>query len=249
MYRRTISYILQWFKFHRNKIHLYGVKFDSYTYFLDEFYRYDVTRFFSKFTRNFVKALYYFGLKKLKKRTNSFSYDLIQKENSSQIEIIFISYLTGKNFKIHYHILIIVFLIEIYVNNWVITYTYKILPFVFLYDIWVRLTKTSELRNTTYDIAMHHLIHVPITSMTEYDFTFGDSTYDKVYLKEIMIKYVRNGFRDKDKELLFKKISGTYHIFDDLKQNKYFLFFWTILICHYISNFEPYGIFTLTITQ
>lgn len=87
LYYRLMQLALRFFKFHRVKLHLYCVKYDTYIYYHDIVSKYITLHFYSSLSDKLSYFIYNLSLKKLVKRSHSLDYDITRKENAFFLNI------------------------------------------------------------------------------------------------------------------------------------------------------------------
>ena len=108
-------------------------------------------------------------------------------------------HISGLQFIIHRILLIIIILYDILYNNMVLTHMFKVLPFIFIYEIWCKLSIFLTGLNLDYDKVIAILLYGIVTEI-EYDYEclyLNDVPYEKTVLKFIIMSYARNGSIDK----------------------------------------------------
>jgi hypothetical protein len=119
-------------------------------------------------------------------------------ENGFVERIIFI-HCDSLKFIIHRLILILIIIYDILYNNMILTHMFKILPYILIYELWVKLSIFLMGVNFDYDWIIRQLLYGKVTSL-EYDkecLYLDDIPYEKKVLNEIITGYARNGFVDK----------------------------------------------------
>ena len=112
----------------------------------------------------------------------------------------FIHYhLLGLEFIIHRIILLCVVYYDIKYNNMILTHMFKILPYVFLYELRVKIYTFLLERNLQYDKIVSRLLYGKITySSEDHDHLYlDDEPYEKKSIKEIILTYASNNFTSK----------------------------------------------------
>ena len=188
-----------------------------------------------------------------KLRINHYTIDIITNKLSNLSESLFerfiFSHLYGLQFTIHKVILMIVIIYDIKYNNMILTHMYRILPYVFVYEIWVKLSIFLTSIHFPYDEVVTKLLYGEVIELEcdkECLYLDGEP-YEKTTIKEITIEYVQNNFVYKHaivnepikegldfmldfwKELIFDKIINKYESID-------ILFFIIFLLFAYILH-------------
>lgn len=169
--------------------------------------------------------------------------------SESLFERFIFSHLKGLQFIIHKVILIIVIIYDIKYNNMILTHMYRILPYVFIYEIWVKLSIFLTSIHFPYDEVVTKLLYGEVIELEcdkECLYLDGEP-YEKTTIKEITIEYVQNNFVYKHaivnepikegldfmldfwKRLIFDKIINKYESID-------ILFFIIFLLFAYILH-------------
>lgn len=105
-------------------------------------------------------------------------------------------HLKGLQFIIHKVILIIVIIYDIKYNNMILTHMYRILPYIFIYEIWVKLSIFLTGIYFPNDEVVSKLLYSEIIEY-EYDkecLYLDGEPCEKTTIKEITIEYVQNNF-------------------------------------------------------
>ena len=162
-----------------------GIKLYFYWFYYFYVVSYNQTKFkFLYFARN-------------KLRINHYTIELLANNLPNNLcgSLIF-NHLYGLQFIIHKVILIIVIIYDIKYNNMILTHMYRILPYVFVYEIWVKLSIFLTGVYFPYDEVVSQLLYSEIIEY-EYDkecLYLDGEPCEKTTIKEITIEYVQNNF-------------------------------------------------------
>jgi hypothetical protein len=61
-------------------------------------------------------------------------------------------------------------LYDIFFNSLVLTHIFKIMPYIFIYELLVRLSKVYDGLNTMHDLIIHDFLYASIQQITEDDY-------------------------------------------------------------------------------
>jgi hypothetical protein len=246
LYYYGFSYIVKYFKFHSRRLHYYyynglikNISFKYYFYNkLCDKLSYSTTDVYSKFADRSNYILYYLGLKKAYYRvfTSTYgnihrSFNLITWEKPMPLGNLFYGYLNAYEHKLHLHLLCLIFIFDLFYNNGILKHIYMIMPYIFLYELWVRYSKMITFKNRIYDVVLHYFIHKPLLEVDDTFMTFGDRTFEKTDLQCIMINYVHNDFRDKEIIARWEKINREYNPVQLLETILGYPFYYTLFMC------------------
>lgn len=81
----------------------------------------------------------------------------------------------------------------------ILSHMFNILPYVFIYEIWVKISIFLTGINTHYDEVASLLIYGEVTQL-DFDkecFYLNGEPHEKKFLKEVITGYICNGFVDK----------------------------------------------------
>jgi len=255
IYYYGFPYIVKYFKFHCRRIHYYYYNGSiKNTFFKHHFYNrlidnlsYSTTGVYSKLAdiSNYIR--YYLGLKRARYTifTSSYenihrSFNLITWEKPTPLERLFYGYLNAYEHKLHLHLLCIVFIFDVLCNNGLLKNIYIIMPYIFLYELWVRYSKMITFKNKMYDVVLHYFIHKPLLEVDDTYMTFGDRTFEKDYLIKEILPYVHNDFRDKEISARWENINRKYNPVQLLESILGYPFYYVLpiyLLIYFISNF------------
>lgn len=135
---------------------------------------------------------------------------------------------------LHYIVLINTFVYDMFYNDYTLNYTYKVLPFIFIYNMYIKSTKfyTNLAQSINADNILHQLIYCNIVDIQQnkiliqvYDKNYEPHSYDIELIRKVGI-YLRYGLNG----ALFDRINEpdniwlhkTYSYFQDWKYRKDF---------------------------
>jgi hypothetical protein len=169
-YIKIFSKSFLYFKFHLMKRHLWLAKNDLIPIYL-------------WYSRGLVKLslfLYDLHLPLLLRRRNIglFSYlsknNILTEKRGDHIESIIHYYFTFLYEHIHYFILIVVILYDLFFNNLILTRMFKILPWVTLYDMYLKFCTFIHKFETGYDTLLSSYIYTKLTYINKKFAWLGD---------------------------------------------------------------------------
>lgn len=107
---------------------------------------------------------------------------------------------------IHYIILIILLLYDILFNHLVLANIFFVLPFVFIYDLWIKLCKFINGLNNFYDMYIHYMLYDKLYILDDKyvqvgPFTVEHSTIRKVYMYYILTDLVHDREAENNEDL------------------------------------------------
>lgn len=175
---------------------------------------------FTKYIKKHLMKIYFFHLLDLTNKyefhilsvilkirydrfTTKFIDQLLFKKSPNKVQFainqLIYSHLTALEFIIHRLILIITIIYDIKYNNMVLSHMFKILPYVFIYELWVKLYSFLININLEYDKIIAKLLYyeVTINDIDNECLYLNGEPYEKKVIKEILTIYVRRGFVDK----------------------------------------------------
>lgn len=97
---------------------------------------------------------------------------------------------------IHYILLGLVTLYDLMFNDCILTNAFKIMPYIFIYDILVKICKWLDFNVTSNDGIIYGFLYEPWYEIHEVYVTFGTTTIDKDDMAKIITYYVYPGLQD-----------------------------------------------------
>lgn len=116
---------------------------------------------------------------------------------------IFTSFLYCKAFVLHYYVLFLVFFYDIFYNSYILENVYKIMPYIFIYELIVRMSKTIIVKNRDYDDFVAYYLYGTCFENNEDIITLGNRTWTQEEAYDIIADYAFNDFKDKNKIQFF----------------------------------------------
>lgn len=196
-----------------------------------KFIKFHFLRLFLFYLLSFIPKLEYPILKlRLNLIFNRFTIKFIDKvlfqNNANKIHFIIDQFvyfhIIGLEFIIHRVILFIIIIYDIKYNNMILTHMFKIMPYIFIYDLWVKFYLFLLKLNLDYDKIISRVLYQEITSVNndkECLYLNGEP-FEKQLISEILLKYIPQGFIDKQ----FILVDPIKHNFTKL------LTYWTSII-------------------
>nr|NP_062847.1 hypothetical protein PhpooMp02 [Physarum polycephalum]BAB08081.1 unnamed protein product [Physarum polycephalum] len=150
---------------------------------------------------------YYFDKKPHKPRPDNFfslseeAKILFFKNNPTLPELLFHKYKKMSIFidniltKGHYFILIISILYDVINNDFILTTIFQILPWIFFYELFLRISKFVDDIWIPYDQALHNLIYSKkLKYINEETLMIDDEPHDMSFYQDINEHYIKRGF-------------------------------------------------------
>jgi hypothetical protein len=119
----------------------------------------------------------------------------------NSFELFCVLTLKDLKFIIHHIICIIILIYDILFNNMVITHVFQILPYVFVYEIWIRITKFYSYIHLLNDMILYSLVYDPATMDRELGLIYtssGELTMED--FQDIVFNYLFTGLISKDQQ-------------------------------------------------
>jgi hypothetical protein len=198
IYIMFLSRISNYAKFHIIKRHLYHASSENY-----KVYQLKLLNFISKFTMdqplmficNRISVIFNHLRKYVYPTYETLSLD--EKDNLEttylfKLEKLLTKYILRVLYKIHYIILIIVIIHDIYYNQYVLTNVFIILPWVFLYDIYIRISRFIQGLWYPFDELIHDFMYKPIIPLTKEEASFGQRLVNLDEFNLITKRYLEN---------------------------------------------------------
>lgn len=198
IYIMSLSRISNYAKFHIIKRHLYHASSENYNV-----YQLKILNFISKITIdrpfmyicNRISILFNYLRKYVYPTYEILSLD--EQDNLEttcffKLEKILNKYIIRFLYKIHYIILIMVIIHDMYYHQYVLTHVFIILPWVFLYDIYVRISRFIQGLWYPFDELIHDFMYKPIVHLTKEEAYFGQRLTNLHEFNQITKKYLEN---------------------------------------------------------
>jgi hypothetical protein len=225
LYIIILSYIMRSIKKHMYKLYFY-----FFLYFHDNFYQqlYNIQNYLdiNYYTRNFLDYLC----------ENIYKKDFFSAPFS--FRFIF-THVIGLQYIFHCILLFMVILYDLFFNHMLLTHMFKILPFVFIYELWVRISIFLRGTNFNCDAIIANMLYSEITEI-EIDkkcLYIEGIPYEKEILRTVITVYARNGFIDKN-----------FLPRDPIKEDIHYIWiFWKDLILENIKKYASLDIMFTTI--
>jgi hypothetical protein len=206
LYIMLLNRISKYFKFHVIKRHLYLSQPNSFETYgsnimdLDKVNIYAFSNLIRKFIDYNKKRKYAnYALLSWEERVSIVRYTEVEHKLFIWSEIIIN--------KIHYIVLVLVVIYDLYFNNLVLTHMFACLPWVYLYEMYIRISRFTHDLWGPFDRHLHEFLYLPITYISarkekifEQEFSFpeevyfGDKLQDMERFSEIVNIYVSNDF-------------------------------------------------------
>lgn len=194
----TLMYKLtQYFKFHIIKRHIYllvaPLNINKYVTFHVNLYPYNANTIPGDFAR-FLSDLYdkyYLKLKKeniLDNKNIITGFDLILKYKINQILYHILT-------KWHHLLLLLIIIYDIFYNDYIIQHIFPILPWFFIYELYIRISHFTHGLWIPYDQALHALVYCKQFNIINDDTILIDGEfYDYFYYTNMYKYYIMRGF-------------------------------------------------------
>ncbi len=205
----TIKYVhyllMKYITFHKHKLYYFTfMKEDSFKtifWFISRNMTID-NLIYVLINRNIAYVCYLLGLihldsiKKNKRIVVSFSHQIY--DHLPRFISIFTLFLTAKSFRLHYYVLFLVFFYDIFYNFYILENVYKIMPYIFIYELLVRMSKTILVKNRDYDNFVAYYLYGTCFENNEDIITLGNRTWTQEEAYDIIADYAFNNFVDKE---------------------------------------------------
>jgi hypothetical protein len=205
----TMKYIhtllLKYITFHKNKLYYFTFmkddSFETIFWFISRNLTID-NLIYVFINRNIAYVCYLLGLipinntNKNKTIIISFSHQIYDK--LPRFVSLFTMFLTAKSFRLHYYVLFFVFFYDIFYNFYILENVYKVMPYIFIYEIIVRMSKTILVKNRNYDDFLAYYLYGTCFENNEDIITFGNRTWTQEEAYDIVADYAFNDFKDKE---------------------------------------------------
>jgi hypothetical protein len=95
----------------------------------------------------------------------------------------------------HYIILFLVIIYDMLYNNFIILNLFKVLPYIFIYELYLRISKFVEYKSLRYDVWLYEFFYGAVELISEQEIILGE---DYVLMEEfkLAIEYLKNGLYD-----------------------------------------------------
>lgn len=160
--------------------------------------------------QNIAYILYFFNVIrleekfiKLDKMGFRFRYELLDK--LPRFALLFTQFFIYKAFVLHYYLLCLVFMYDMFFNSYTLQYIYKIMPYIFIYELIVRMSKSILVKNREYDTFLAYYLYATCSEKNEYIITLGGRTWTQENAYDIIADYAFNNFVDKNFEDFYLK--------------------------------------------
>lgn len=215
LYLLLLIKIITYFKFHIIKRHLYSVSNIKYVLFILKLshtlnFKTKIAIYFCDFIDN-IYANYFFPYLKKKKNHN---YSQLSLSNKYKEDLRFPPepYVFAKKYKInsiacflfykgHYLILCFAIFFDITFNNYILYLFFKMLPFIFIYDIFIKVSLFLNQLHISSDEVINKYLYENIYYVNNNYAYFGEDLIDLKHFNKIYRKYVLNNFVCKDFDL------------------------------------------------
>lgn len=229
------KYLQIFFKLYKMK--LYYASFIYESFFEKMFWKLhklNVSNILRKITEYLFLICYYLGFIKARNTLNPFAVDPAilevypKAKNLKKKEHIYIcrntQFITPKwlelvsqiinlrTFKLHYYLLFSIFIFDVFFNNMILQATYKIMPYIFIYEIWVKYSKFFIFKNRSYDTFIFYFLYHDIIEEDDYEIVLGNRCWSREYLKNVLKFYVYNDFINKELFDHWEKINNSFSI-------------------------------------
>lgn len=207
IYKIVFTYILQYCRICRQQLYIIFYSRENLLFETHKFLnKFSSSHFFSDLCNNLSIIFYILGLKK--------SYTIYDSKKPTWERILF-RLIRTKETKLHYYFLGGALIYDIFLNSLTLQMTYKLMPYIFLYDLWVRFSKTLFFKNMLYDEFVYYYIYGTIYENNDHFLIIGDREWSKEFVKDAFHKYIYNNFLDKEmmqhkEEQEKRKISEIY---------------------------------------
>jgi hypothetical protein len=216
LYMIFIMFLGHYYRYHIIKRHLYlsnvnvieASFYEHFANFIKKFSLYEIFRLIIKlviicYRCCNIKELYtrIINTKRIPLLKEYFS----EYKNHNFIEIFFMRTFEDIKYYIHHFICLIILLYDIMYNNMVITHVFQILPYVFLYEIWVRVSKFYAYLHSIRDGILYSLLYDPATIDKELGIIYtssGELTLED--FQDITFNYLFPGLICKDQKELYR---------------------------------------------
>lgn len=175
--------ITKYYKYHFMKRHFYSMSFsyEPYNVYTKIIYEHTLT-IYNKITSLIFKFVNYLSLSIFKERLNNLEFQLKIIPYESKLNRFLLHLIKT----IHYYVLIFVLLSDLYYNNFHLIYLYKILPFVFIYDLVVRYFRF---------VIKLSVYHDALLKIVLYNFDYIDTIHEgNIYFKNDVSNIDLNDF-------------------------------------------------------
>lgn len=184
MYFMVLKYIVKYLKFHLLKLYLYFIVEDTWENLIRNFQM--ILLDYSYIVQNFIENYLKYDPNNLKP-----SQIFITKFYFIHLELL--------KYLCHRIILFSMIFYDLFFNNLILSHMFKILPYVFLYELWIKLYILFLGHHITYDVLIAKLLYkeVYVSDNDVHCIYIDDEIYERRTIKEILITYVKHDFIDK----------------------------------------------------
>ena len=251
LYIKLLTLLMKYFKLQFIKRHIYlsnplNTHLPSYYYmeFVDRYY-YRYIHLTSIINKLHTFISYIFHYLKLKKYPDNCEESLSFKIAVYKIplENLVYQYLSKVKYIIHYIILLIVIVYDISFNSLVLTHMFKIMPYIFIYELLVRLSKVYDGLNIMHDLIIHDLLYTSIQQITDDEYQVGSFSLTKKDINNIITKYVYTDLIDTDNTannniIKQNKVEYTTNMIYKIQKSPYIMLY-IILVVYIIYSTDP----------
>jgi hypothetical protein len=191
----------QYFNRELTKLHFYYLKHDFYDKIHNAFrFKYTINYlFYNNILLFYYCCCDYFSLGHLKNPLYYTKEDLEITINFWPRKYFDIYYVSKLLSNLHYLVLIILFFYDILYNNWTIQYTFKILPYLFIYQLYINLSKFVNEKTLTDICEETHLHFYPPNVIISDEKSLIRDGLDYGYIEPRFIQefllYEKSGFK------------------------------------------------------
>lgn len=203
LYMTVLKLVNKYIKFELIKRHIYLSQYDYYNTTIIIFLttHIDLTRIVYYIRIKISTIFYYLNIKKTPtvnvKELPFYKHMSTESILESKIEsnkTIFEEFITNtiQNLTYYYHhiVLFIVILYDIKCNALILEHMFTIFPYIFIYEILVRITKFLQGLNITADNILYHFLYSPITAIDEDTYQVGPHPITNEDLNTLFKEYV-----------------------------------------------------------
>jgi hypothetical protein len=207
LYIKLLSLLSKYVKFQLIKRHLRNSGYDFYNYdmyvFITDYVI--INNVYHFLSKNISLLFHYLGLKQYPENIRDdvdskhfndkqlFELQIVlykyKRSLEKQIDQFLLFLLSKRNY-LHQSILIMVIIYDIIFNHFILTHMFIILPYIFLYDIWVKFSKFISGLNTMADNILAYFLYGDLKQIGPKDFQIGPHPMDIETLRNLFRNYV-----------------------------------------------------------
>jgi hypothetical protein len=251
LYIKLLTLLTKYFKLQFIKRHIYlsnplNTHLPSYYYmeFIDRYYyRYmHLTSIINKLHTLISYIFHYLKLKEYPPDCNeSLSFKIAVYKIPLEDSIY--KYLSKIKYILHYLILFIIMFYDIVFNSLVLTHMFKIMPYMFIYELLVRLSKVYDGLNTMHDLVIHDFLYASIQQITKDEYQVGSFNLTKEDLNNIITNYVYTDLVDikkivKENNVKLSNIEYIINVIYKIQTNPYIMIY-IILVVYILYSTSP----------